>query len=408
MKPIQYDYIVIGCGGIGSGAVYWLSKRMGKRVLGLEQFELGHHKGGSQDYSRIIRLAGYDHAMTPIAPDTYAAWEEVERESGLKIVTKTGGIYWKPDDAPPGSSDYMDESLEAMDAFGVPYRVLDAPDFMEEFPQFKLEAHYKVVYQSETGLVDPSKGNAAHQQLAQGHGATILEHCRVVEIRPLSSTKTQVVTEQGIFECEKLIITAGAWVQQLMDQVGLDLGLVVTREQVTYYRTPNLRDFMPDRFPVFMVPTPIGGIYGFPVHGEVATKAAIDLTGKRTTAVTRDFEPDVAIEEYQEAWLKKHIPGFLGPKLYTKTCLYTLTKDRGFILDSLPNHPNILLFVGAGHAFKWASLFGRILSELAIDGTTKYDLSPLRLDRPALTDPTYDSFVLNRINSRDSNMLDGS
>ena len=216
---------------------------------------------------------------------------------------------------------------------------------MQEFPQFKIKAHYKVIYQSETGLVDPSKGNAAHQQLAQGYGATILENCQVEEIRPFSTT-TQVITNQGIFECDKRIITAGAWVQRLLDQVGLDLGLVVTREQVTYYRTPNLRDFMPDRFPVFMVPTPLGGIYGFPIHGEVATKVAIDLTGKPTTAETRHFEPNVEIEAYQEAWLKEHIPGFLGPKLYTKTCLYTLTKDRGFILDALPNHPNILLFVG--------------------------------------------------------------
>jgi sarcosine oxidase len=269
---------------------------------------------------------------------------------------------------------------------------------MQEFPQFTIKAHYKVIYQSETGLVDPSKGNAGHQQLAQRHGATILEHCRVEEIRPISPTTTQVITEKGVFECEKLIITAGAWSQRLIEQVGLDLGLVVTREQVTYYRTPNLRDFMPDRFPVFMVPTPIGGIYGFPIHGEVATKAAIDLTGKPTTPETRDFEPDVEIEAYQEAWLKEHIPGFLGPKLYTKTCLYTLTKDRGFILDSLPDHPNIYMFVGAGHAFKWASLFGRIFSELAIDGTTKYDLSSFSLNRPALTDPNYDSFLLDHIN----------
>lgn len=400
MKTEKYDYIVIGCGGIGSGAVYWLSKRAGKRVLGLEQFTLGHHNGGSQDYSRIIRLAGYDDAMTPVAPDTYAAWEEVERESGLQIVTKTGGVYWAPEDAPPGSTEYMDESVVAMEANGIPFRVLGAPDFMQEFPQFTIKDHYKVIYQSETGLVDPSKGNAAHQQLAQGHGATILENCKVLEIRPISATKTEVVTEKGTFECEKLIITAGAWVQHLASQVGLDLGLAVTREQVTYYRTPNLRDFMPDRFPVFMVPTPIGGIYGFPVHGEVATKVAIDFTGKRTTAETRDFEPDVAVEEYQEAWLKENIPGFLGPKLYTKTCLYTLTKDRQFIFDSVPDHPNIFMCIGAGHAFKWASLFGRILSELAIDGATNYDLSALRFDRPALTDPNYDSMILNQLNNR--------
>ncbi len=400
MKTKKYDTIVIGCGGIGSGAVYWLSKRAGKRVLGLEQFTLGHHNGGSQDYSRIIRLAGYDDSMMPIAPDTYATWQEVERESGVQIITKTGGVYWTPDDAPPGSSDYMDESVEVMNEKGIPYRMLDAADFMQEFPQFKIKSHYKVMHQADTGLVDPSKGNAAHQQLAQGHGATILENCKVTEIRPISSTKTEVVTERGTFECEKLIVTAGAWVQQLADQLEIDLGLVVTREQVTYYRTPNLRDFMPDRFPVFMVPTPIGGIYGFPVHGEVATKVAIDFTGEPTTADGRNFEPDIAIEEYQEAWLKEHIPGFLGPKLYTKTCLYTLTKDRQFILDALPNHPNIFLCVGAGHAFKWASVFGRILSELALDGTTRYDLSALTLNRPAITDPNYDSIILNQIKAR--------
>ena len=40
MKTV-YEYIIIGCGGIGSAAAYWLSREAGKEVLGIEQFELG-------------------------------------------------------------------------------------------------------------------------------------------------------------------------------------------------------------------------------------------------------------------------------------------------------------------------------------------------------------------------------
>ncbi|CAG2205547.1 unnamed protein product [Mytilus edulis] len=61
-------------------------------VLGLEQFELGHHNGGSQDHSRIIRLAYHDNRYTKLTPDTYKAWEAVEKESGLQLVYNTGGV----------------------------------------------------------------------------------------------------------------------------------------------------------------------------------------------------------------------------------------------------------------------------------------------------------------------------
>ena len=53
----DYEYIVLGLGGFGSAAAYWLAQRAGTEVLGLEQFELGHVRGESQDHSRIIRLS---------------------------------------------------------------------------------------------------------------------------------------------------------------------------------------------------------------------------------------------------------------------------------------------------------------------------------------------------------------
>jgi sarcosine oxidase len=90
-----------------------------------------------------------------------------------------------------------------------------------------------------------------------------------------------------------------------------------------------------------------------------------------------------------EDWLKDYIPNFLGPKLYTKTCLYDMPRDRNFVIDALPQHPQILVCCGAGHAYKFASLLGKILSELAIDGRAQYSIEPFTINRPAITDPNF-------------------
>jgi sarcosine oxidase len=103
------------------------------------------------------------------------------------------------------------------------------------------------------------------------------------------------------------------------------------------------------------------------------------------TAETRSFDPDGdALARVQE-FLGQHLPGALGPVITTKTCLYTLTPDRDLVIDSLPEHPGILLALGAAHGFKFASLIGRVLADLAVDGATGIDVEPYRIDRPLLS-----------------------
>src|SRR4051812_4691851 len=87
----SYEYIVVGCGGIGSAAAYWLARAAGSDVLGLERFALGHDRGESQDHSRIIRLSYHAPKYTALTRHTYAAWGEVEAESGVQLRLKTGG-----------------------------------------------------------------------------------------------------------------------------------------------------------------------------------------------------------------------------------------------------------------------------------------------------------------------------
>lgn len=378
----HFDYIVLGCGGIGSAALYWLSKQAGASVLGIEQFPLFHANGGSQDYSRIIRLAYHQEKYARLTPYAYDAWNTIAQESGIAPVTVTGGVQIAYKNRP--YVQIVEDYATAMDAAGIEYERWNTGQLQERFPQFQLQDDVVALYQSQTGIVDPARGNAVHISLARGNGATILEECPVISIQAKSHDEGALIkTEKGAFTCDRLVIAAGAWTAVLLESLGMTLPLTVTQEQVTYYSTPNLKAFSIGEFPVFQWKDDYS-YYGFPVYGEVATKAAIDASGHTVTAKTRDFTPNPQREQQLRDFLATQIPNFVGPTLYSKTCLYAMPPDRDFILDALPEYPQIFAAVGAGHAYKFASLLGKILSELAIEGASQHDISPFTFKRPAL------------------------
>ena len=131
--------------------------------------------------------------------------------------------------------------------------------------------------------------------------------------------------------------------------------------------------------------------YGFPVYGDLAAvKAAEDVGGQPTTARTRSFETDDAALQRLTNFLGQTLPAMVGttaPRV--KTCLYTLTRDRDFVLDTVPGHPGLQVGLGSAHGFKFASWFGRSLAERALTGTTRSAINPFRFDRPAITDQDF-------------------
>jgi sarcosine oxidase len=126
--------------------------------------------------------------------------------------------------------------------------------------------------------------------------------------------------------------------------------------------------------------------YGFPTYGEAGPKAAQDCGGDPVDPDDRTFERDEAAFARLGDFMSAHLPGALGPPIYTKTCLYTLTPDRDFVVDRLPDQPGVAVALGAAHGFKYASVIGRILAELSVDGRTPSapDLERFRIDRALL------------------------
>jgi sarcosine oxidase len=376
----EFEYIVVGLGGLGSAAAYWLARRAGSGVLGLEQFELGHEKGASEDHSRIIRLSYHTPTYVTLAHYAYATWRVVEEETQEPLLVRSGGLDLFPPDAAIPSADYE----ESMSACGVPFERLDAAEIMRRWPQFRLDDGVYGLYQAEGGIAPARKGNAAHQRLARRHGATLLDQTPVTAITPRADG-VEVTTPTATYHCRRLVVTADAWTNELLAPLDLHLPLTLMQEQVTYYASPHLREFQPDRFPVWIwMDDPC--FYGIPIYGEErGVKAAQDVAGCETTPATRSFEPDAATLARVGAFVQYTLPRAYGPALYSKTCLYTLTPDRDFVIDTLPDYPQIALALGAGHAYKFAGIIGRILSELAIDGSTTHDIAPFAVDRPILT-----------------------
>jgi sarcosine oxidase len=377
----DYDSIVLGLGGIGSAAAYWLSRRVGKEVLGLEQFEIGHVRGASQDHSRIIRLSYHAPAYVKLAQEAYQAWAVLEEDAREKLILKTGGLDLGPRHSPFSLAGYA----ASLRVCGIPFEMLDAGEIMRRWPPFRLTEEIHGLYQADGGIAPAAKCNAAHIRLAREHGAILRDRTPVTAIRP-SGNELELVVGNKTYRCRRLVIAADAWSNQVLAHFGLTLPLTVTQEQVTYFATPFLADFAPDRFPVWIwIDDPC--FYGFPVYGENGIKAAQDVGGKEVTAQTRSFEPDPVRLGQLQGFLEKYLPTGLGPVIQTKTCLYTLTPDRDFVIDALPGYPNVVIAIGAGHAFKFASLIGKILGELVLDGRTPTNLEPFRFDRPILQMP---------------------
>jgi sarcosine oxidase len=192
----------------------------------------------------------------------------------------------------------------------------------------------------------------------------------------------ELVSEAGAFRAERVVLACDAWTNELLAQLWRPIDLTVTQEQVTYYDSADLAAFAPERFPIWIwMGAP--SFYGLPAFGEPGPKIGCDVGGPEVTGDSRTFEP--VYSEALDAFVREHLPSALGPPLAVRSCLYTMTPDRDFVLDLVPGHERAAVGQGAAHAFKFASVFGKSLVELVLDGKAESDVRTWGARREILT-----------------------
>src|SRR5215212_1550633 len=147
---------------MGSAALYHLARR-GRRVLGLERFDVPNELGSSHGVTRIIRLAYYEHvSYVPLLRRAYELWRELEGGAREQLLHITGSI----DAGPPGQLVFSG-SVRSCEEHGLPHEVLDAAEVMRRFPAYRLDGESLAVFQPDGGFLLPERCIVAHVDAAE-------------------------------------------------------------------------------------------------------------------------------------------------------------------------------------------------------------------------------------------------
>lgn len=365
-----YDVIVVGVGGMGSAAAYRLAARR-QRVLGIEQFTPAHDRGSSHGRSRIIRLAYHEHpSYVPLVRRAYELWREAEAESGRPLLTVTGGIMLS---TPEG--DLVSGARRSAEHWGLPYELLDAAGVRARFPALTPADPVTGLYEPGTGFVRPEEAVRAYTGLAAAAGADLRYGERVTGWSA-SAAGVSVSTTAGTYPGGCLVFCAGPWSPGLL--AGLGVPMAVERQVMHWFEpTADIGLFAPGRHPVYLWgETDDDLLYGFPAQdGEAAVKAAFYRRPVRCTPDDIDRQVHPAEVAEIRAFMAPRIPAAAGRHVASKTCMYTTTPDRAFVVGHHPGHENVVVACGfSGHGFKFVPVIGEILADLATAGRTGHDI----------------------------------
>lgn len=372
--------IVAGLGAMGSATAAQLSLR-GQRVLGLERWIPGHRNGSSHGDSRIIREMYFEHPMyVPLLQRAYTLWSELERTNGQRLLHMTGGLMIGP---PDGA--VVTGTIRSAREHDLAYELLSPGDVAKRSPAFELRDDLVAVHDPRAGYLDPEACNAAHLEVAAKNGATLRFEDPVLSWKA-SENGVSVSTSSGSYSAEYLVLAVGARTLALLG--GLDLPLEVERQAV-FWMEPGSGDSRYDepQFPIYAYEyEPREICYGFPrlprgVKSSIMHSGQIVPDADQGTREVHDDE----IDPLRNA-LTPILPGLAqAPVIERDVCLFTNTPDHDFVIDFHPEHPRVLVSSAcSGHGFKFASVIGEIHADLVMQGKSRFDLSPFRIDRPTL------------------------
>ena len=381
----HFDCIVLGVGGFGSGALYHLARR-GARVLGIERFTVAHDRGSSHGETRIIRKAYFEHPdYVPLLHRAYALWQELESETGHQLM-HTVGLFI----AGSPECESVAGTLHAAALHKLPLERLEPAEARERFPGYRFNDDFSVVLEPDAGYLEVENCVAAHVAAAVANGAALRTNETVVDWES-DGRRVVVKTETGEYSAASLIITAGPWASQVLGARLFGKGgslLRVVRKPVFWFAADDTYDVSRGNSTFFFetpgsLETPGGQFYGFPrIDGRTIKMA--EHTGGETVAdpLTVDRTHHAADLARVSEFLKEFMPAIEPLPVRHSVCMYTKTPDSHFCIDQHPEWDNVVIGAGfSGHGFKFTTVLGEALADLALAGRTNLPVRFLSVRR---------------------------
>ena len=371
-----FDVIVVGTGAMGAAACWQLARR-GQKVLGLDRYDIPNAMGSSHGVNRIIRLAYFEHpAYVPILRRAFELWRETEQLAGEQLLWITGSL-----DIGASGSKIVEGALASCRQHGLDHEVLSAADAMARYPGYRLPENFVALHQPEGGFVASERAIVAAANLALQSGAVLRAREAVLDITPIAGGGARVRTGHGVYEAGQVIVSAGAWVGELVP--GLSATAVPERQVLGWFQPKRPELFRLGAFPVSNLKGDLGHFYQFPVWNVPGFKIGLyHHLHEQGAPEQLSREPTPADEAVLRRGVAEFFPEADGDVLALRTCMFTNTPDEHFIIDRLPGFEDVIVASPcSGHGFKFSSAIGEILADLATARATRFDLSLFSLSR---------------------------
>jgi glycine/D-amino acid oxidase-like deaminating enzyme len=383
----EYDAIVIGGGPLGLAAAYHLSQREAKTLV-LERFRCINQQGSSAGVTRQFRIPYPVEYMVKMAVQAQPFWAEFQTKTPVSLLDKVGTL-WFGDPAVHSTEGNIAEAEKALNAAKVPYAILKAKDIEQTYHFRNLPDTYVGLFQADGASINL---RVTQQTLVdwcrKSPHVTLKEEAPAIGIQQRADL-FEVRTPGGTYIGKKLIIVPGPFINNVINLLGFRVAATYWNMASAYYRKTDPSIQYPTWF-VFQNPVGQNGnqFYGFP---------GVDWDSPGYIRVASDFvidpltSPDQASPipnplelAFTAAWVSDHMTGLDPVPHFTSTCLVGLSTipNKELLLDFapvfVPNRDNVIV-CATGWAAKFTPLIGRILSDLALDGTTPFDIAPFQL-----------------------------
>ena len=383
----NFDVIVIGGGSIGLSTAYHLSKR-GAKSLVLERFKFLNQTGSSAGVSRQFRIPYPEAYMVKLVLQSEPYWAELQSHTSKKLLERVGTL-WFGDPNVKSTEGNIGEAEKALDAMKVPYTKLNSQEIEDQYHFKNLPTDYTGLFQAGGASIDLKATLETLLDLNNlSSHVTLKEDAPVINVRQLGKL-FEVSTPDGTYQSEKLVIVPGPYVDDVTRLLRFSTAVTYWNMSSMYFKKIDPEINYPTWF-VFQNPIGASGneFYGFPEvewdHSGYIRVAPDFVMKPIDNPSQRTSEPNMEEVKLTCEWVKNHMTGLDPTPHFISTCFMALSniKNKELIIDFapdyVPNHQNIVLYA-TGWAGKFVPFLGKILSDLTLDGETKYDISHFRL-----------------------------
>lgn len=370
------DILVVGLGAMGSAALYQCSRQSRCHVVGIDQYQPPHDLGSSFGGSRLIRISSAEGPeYTGIAKRSLELIQALQQTT-QKQLYYSGGIIIADQDNP-----FFQKTIAIAKENHLQYQLLDEAELTQRYPQMQNLKNARGYTEENIGTLVPEAIIKTQLELAQQNGAVINDNEAFERIEQYHDAII-VHTDKASYQCQHVVMSTGAWMQDHMAQSALPK-LEVHRALQLWYRPKDLDLYQPKNFPA--TGRLFDGNYASLLFPHVEQNGLIKLATWTLVADPKDavtattINRKVSEQEKFAAYEKFIAPYFVDIEpecVEAKVCLYTVAPSYQFHIDYHPDFKRRVMLVNAcsGHGFKHSAAIGEAIAQDIFKGQSKINL----------------------------------